>query len=58
MTYYHDAINAASYVAMCEGYDAADQLEGLYKVLPENSTLLEIGSGPGNDMPYLSLAIK
>ena len=53
MNYYHNAENAASYVAMCEGYDAAGQLQGLYSVLPENSSLLEIGSGPGNDMALL-----
>lgn len=53
MNYYHNAENAASYVAMCEGYDAAGQLGTLFKVLPEQSAILELGSGPGNDMALL-----
>lgn len=53
MNYYHNTKNAASYVAMCEGYDAAGQLGALFEVLPENSRVLELGSGPGNDMALL-----
>ncbi len=53
MNYYHNAKNAASYVAMCEGYDAAGQLGVLFKALSEKSRVLELGSGPGNDMALL-----
>ena len=54
MLYYHDPQNAKSYAAMCEGYDASAQLEILSKVLPREATVLELGSGPGNDLKLLA----
>ncbi len=54
MEYYHDPKNAKSYAAMCEGYDASEQLGIFYKALPDGATVLELGSGPGNDLELLS----
>lgn len=54
MLYYHDPKNAKSYASMCEGYDASAQLEMLYKVLPREASVLELGSGPGNDLQLLA----
>ena len=38
---------------MAEGYDGAELIKNLQKYLPENSTVLEIGIGSGNDMDIL-----
>jgi hypothetical protein len=38
---------------MCEGYDASQQLKILYETLPEGGSILELGSGPGNDLELL-----
>ncbi|MEX0299750.1 MAG: trans-aconitate 2-methyltransferase [Kordiimonas sp.] len=54
MTFYHNTDNAVAYAKMCEGYDAADQLGLLHKHLPTGAKLLEIGSGPGNDIALLN----
>jgi cyclopropane fatty-acyl-phospholipid synthase-like methyltransferase len=54
MHYYHETKNAESYAAMCEGYDAAIQLEMLYKELTDGAVVLELGSGPGNDLELLA----
>ncbi|GAA0770563.1 class I SAM-dependent methyltransferase [Roseibium denhamense] len=54
MHYYHDKENAAAYAEMCVGYDAAVQLGVLFNVLPDGAEVLELGSGPGNDMHLLA----
>jgi len=54
MSFYDDPKNAAGYIKMCEGYDAGAQLQTLYNALPDGSDLLEIGSGPGNDLALLA----
>lgn len=54
MQYYHDMKNAESYAAMCAGHDAAAQLGILYNVLPDGATVLELGSGSGNDLELLT----
>lgn len=38
---------------MCEGYDAKDQLKTLFDTTLGRLSLLELGSGPGNDMALL-----
>jgi len=53
MKFYHDKKNAESYAAICEGYNASEQLEMLYERLPEGASVLELGSGPGNDLELL-----
>lgn len=58
MNYYHDEKNAKSYVEMCEGYNATKQLNILYEVLPDGAKVLELGSGPGNDLELLNSHYK
>lgn len=41
------------YIKMAEGYDGTELIKILHKHLPENSTVLEIGIGPGKDMDIL-----
>ena len=41
------------YIKMAEGYDGAELINILQKYLPENSTVLELGIGPGKDMDIL-----
>lgn len=53
MIFYDDPKNAAGYIELCEGYDAGPQLQTLFEVLPDGAELLEIGSGPGNDLALL-----
>lgn len=53
MSFYHNTDNALAYAKMCEGYDATAQLPLLHKHLPAGSSVLEIGSGPGNDIALL-----
>jgi len=38
---------------MAESYDGAELIKILQKYLPENSTVLELGIGPGKDMDIL-----
>ncbi len=58
MTFYDDPKNAAGYIDMCEGYDAGPQLQTLFDALPDGAELLEIGSGPGNDLALLEKHYK
>ena len=41
------------YIKMAEGYDGAELIKILQKYLPANSTVLELGMGPGKDMDIL-----
>ena len=41
------------YIKMAEGYDGAELIKILQEYLPENSTVLELGIGPGKDMDIL-----
>ncbi len=41
------------YIKMAEGYDGAELIKILQKYLPENSTILELGMGPGKDTDIL-----
>ena len=41
------------YIRMAEGYDGAELINILQKYLTENSTVLELGIGPGKDMDIL-----
>jgi len=38
---------------MAEGYDGVELIRILQKYLPANSTVLELGMGPGKDMDIL-----
>jgi len=41
------------YIKMAEGYDGAELIKILQEYLPENSTILELGIGPGKDLEIL-----
>ena len=41
------------YIKMAEGYDGAGLINILQRYLPEKSTLLELGMGPGKDLDIL-----
>lgn len=53
MNFYNDLASVKSYIEMCEDYDGSNIYQVLRQHLPENSTLLELGSGPGLDIEYL-----
>lgn len=54
MGFYDDASNVDRYIEMCADYDGTHLYEALYKHLKENASLLELGSGPGFDIPFLT----
>lgn len=45
--------NVREYIEMCEGMDGRFLIEILKKHLKPNSTILELGMGPGNDLDIL-----
>jgi len=51
--FYNDPVKIDEYESMCEEYDGSELYALLDKHLTDNSTLLELGSGPGNDINYL-----
>ena len=51
--YYHTKETVDEYIKMAEGHSGVDLIERLRKFLPENSTLLELGTGPGTDWKIL-----
>lgn len=42
------------YIKMAEGYDDQELIKNLQDLLPEKSTVLELGMGPGKDLDILS----
>jgi len=42
------------YLKLAEGYDGAELIKILQELLPEKSTVLELGMGPGKDVDILS----
>lgn len=53
MNFYEDPKQIDKYEKMCEEYDGLELYEVLDKHLKENSSVLELGCGPGNDIEYL-----
>jgi cyclopropane fatty-acyl-phospholipid synthase-like methyltransferase len=54
MNYYDDPRNVQTYIKIVEGYDGKDLVSALLKYLPDGSTVLELGMGPGVDLDLLS----
>lgn len=52
--FYDDPENAETYVRMAEGYDGANLIAELDKVLQPGASVLEIGMGPGIDLDLLA----
>jgi trans-aconitate methyltransferase len=53
MGYFHLEKNVENYIQMAEGYNGNVIITKLTKFLPPDSTLLEIGIGPGTDLQLL-----
>ena len=53
MSYYDEPENVEQYIQMAEGIDGAELIQILEKHLPANSSILELGSGPGKDLVIL-----
>jgi cyclopropane fatty-acyl-phospholipid synthase-like methyltransferase len=58
MDFYNDPVKVDEYESMCEEYDGSELYRELDKHLTNNSTLLELGSGPGNDIDYFKKKYK
>jgi len=52
--FYYTKETVEQYIKMAEGYDGRELIERLKKFLPINSTILEIGMGPGKDLKLLN----
>jgi len=53
MGFYETEKGVQEYIKLAEGYDGADLIEWLITYLPENSSVLELGMGPGKDLDIL-----
>ena len=53
MGYFDSEKNVQEYIKMVEEYDATELINILLKYLKEESTLLELGMGPGKDLDIL-----
>ncbi|GAA3633191.1 class I SAM-dependent methyltransferase [Flavivirga jejuensis] len=51
--YYKTKESVEEYIKLAKGFNGSQLIEKLKKVLPNNSVLLEIGSGPGSDWEIL-----
>lgn len=54
MNYFNNRKNAAEYILMSEGYDGREVVAVLKEYLKAGSRVLEIGMGPGRDIPILA----
>lgn len=53
MGYFHQEKKIEEYIKMAKGYDGRELIADLVKYLPKNSSILEIGMGPGTDLTLL-----
>lgn len=51
--YYHTKESVEEYTRLAEGFNGAELIDEMKKWLPERTSLLEIGSGPGSDWEIL-----
>ncbi len=54
MGFFDSEKGVEEYIKMVEGYDGAELIKILQKYLPEKSTILELGMGPGKYLDILS----
>jgi len=54
LAYFDRPENVNKYIEMSEGYDGRELIKVLFDHLPRQSTLLELGMGPGKDLLILS----
>jgi len=50
---YHTEKGVQTYFDLAEGFDGAELIEWLDRYLPQSSTILELGMGPGKDLDIL-----
>ena len=53
MEFYETEKGVEDYIKLADGYDGAELIEWLCNYLPENSSVLELGMGPGKDLDIL-----
>lgn len=53
-SYYHDPESAKKYIQIAEGYNGQKLIEQLKRFLPKDSSVLELGVGPGTDLLLLN----
>ena len=58
MEFYNDPIKVDEYEKMCVEYNGTELYKVLNNNLEDDSTLLELGCGPGNDLEYLHKKYK
>ena len=54
MSFYEDSNNVDKYIEMCKSYDGSNIYKSLQEHLTTGNSILELGSGPGFDIPFLS----
>ncbi len=54
MNFYEDSENVDKYIEMCKDYDGSNIYELLKKYLEDGKAVLELGTGPGFDIPFLN----
>ena len=53
MSYFDSPENVENYIQMADGYDGRDLVQRLKKILAPDSSVLELGMGPGKDLLML-----
>ncbi|MBC8374858.1 MAG: class I SAM-dependent methyltransferase [FCB group bacterium] len=53
MGFYETEKGVEDYIKLAKGYDGAELIDWLTNYLPENSSVLELGMGPGKDLDIL-----
>ena len=53
MGFYETEKGVEDYIKLADGYDGAELIEWLSSYLPKNSSVLELGMGPGKDLDIL-----
>jgi cyclopropane fatty-acyl-phospholipid synthase-like methyltransferase len=56
--YFDDVDNVKKYLEMVEGYDGSELTKVLKTYLPKDSSILELGMGPGKDLDILRKSFK
>lgn len=56
--YYHTKESVEEYIKLAKDVDSRDLIEKFKLILPQNSQILEIGSGPGTDWKILSTMFR
>lgn len=58
MDYFDSEKNVSEYIKMAEGYNGNDLIKKLTNYLSKNSSVLELGMGPGVDLKFLNKYYK